>query len=312
METAHMENVLDHTKNADFMDTAAYYNDPLSGLDYLQYPPHSPFGVSSMGLPPTSSPRSFSSLPLSGGLNEYTYTSPSGNYSTGSPARPYTPTTIYPNALSNLSAGDLSSDSVGSTRSRRGSGSHSPGPSVPPGSLAAIPRSHRFNPLGAAATIRASARQQQQKKRSKASDEFASDDDDDFNPAPSAANNDMRREEIRRQRIESEQRRRDELRDGYRRLKDALPVSNQKSSKVSLLDRATTHIRYLEMTQQQLQTRLQQAEAETAHLRHVNEALMLGTAEQRHAAAASAVAAAQVQQQNVAVAAAAVASVNKY
>jgi hypothetical protein len=76
-----------------------------------------------------------------------------------------------------------------------------------------------------------------------------------------------RREEIRRQRIESEQRRRDELRDGYRRLKDALPVSNQKSSKVSLLDRATTHIKYLEMTQQQLQTRLQQAENETTRLR---------------------------------------------
>nr|UBR88892.1 transcription factor bHLH9 [Ganoderma lucidum] len=304
METAHIENVLDHTKNTDFMDTSAYYNDPLSGLDYLQYPPHSPFGVSSMGLPPTSSPRSFSSLPLSGGLNEYTYTSPSGNYSTGSPTRPYTPT-IYPNALSNLSAGDLSSDSVGSARSRRGSGSHSPGPSVPPGSLAAIPRSHRYNPLGAAAITRASARQQQQqqKKRSKGSDEFASDDDDDFNPAPSAAGNEMRREEIRRQRIESEQRRRDELRDGYRRLKDALPVSNQKSSKVSLLDRATTHIRYLEMTQQQLQTRLQQAEAETAHLRHVNEALMLGTAEQRHAAAASAVAAAQAQQHQVVAAA---------
>ncbi|KAI1793996.1 hypothetical protein LXA43DRAFT_884972 [Ganoderma leucocontextum] len=298
METAHIENVLDHAKNNDFMDTAAYYNDPL-GLEYLQYPPHSPFGVSSMGLPPTSSPRSFSSLPLSGGLNEYTYTSPSGNYSTGSPARPYTPTTIYPSALSNLSAGDLSSDSVGSSRSRRGSGSHSPGPSVPPGSLAAIPRSHRFNPLGTAAITRASTRQQQQKKRSKASDEFASDDDDDFNPATSAPSNDMRREEIRRQRIESEQRRRDELRDGYRRLKDALPVSNQKSSKVSLLDRATTHIRYLEMTQQQLQTRLQQAESETAHLRHVNEALMLGTAEQRHAAAASAVAAAQAQQQQV-------------
>ncbi len=53
------------------------------------------------------------------------------------------------------------------------------------------------------------------------------------------------------------------------------------------------------MTQQQLQTRLQQAEAETSHLRHVNEALMLGTAEQRHAAAASAVAAAQVQQQQL-------------
>lgn len=76
-----------------------------------------------------------------------------------------------------------------------------------------------------------------------------------------------RREEIRRQRIESEQRRRDELRDGYRRLKEALPISNQKSSKVSLLDRATTHIKYLEMTQGQLQTRLQQAENETARLR---------------------------------------------
>jgi len=68
------------------------------------------------------------------------------------------------------------------------------------------------------------------------------------------------------------------------------------------------------MTQQQLQTRLQQAENETARLRQcvhfsgdyfitaltfpsrVNEALMLGTAEQRHAAAAAAVAAVQQQQ----------------
>jgi Helix-loop-helix DNA-binding domain len=132
---------------------------------------------------------------------------------------------------------------------------------------------------------------------------------------PFSLDYDSRREEIRRQRIESEQRRRDELRDGYRRLKDALPVSNQKSSKVSLLDRATTHIKYLEMTQQQLQTRLQQAENETARLRQyvylsrysdvaltlllrVNEALMLGTAEQRHAAAAAAVAAVQQQQQS--------------
>ena len=79
--------------------------------------------------------------------------------------------------------------------------------------------------------------------------------------------NARRREDIRRQRIESEQRRRDELRDGYRRLKDVLPVSNQKSSKVSLLDRATTHIKYLELTQQQLQVRLNQAEMETQRLR---------------------------------------------
>lgn len=77
----------------------------------------------------------------------------------------------------------------------------------------------------------------------------------------------FRREEIRKQRIESEQRRRDELREGYRRLKDALPSSNQKSSKVSLLDRAVTHVRYMELTRQQLQVRLNAAEMETQRLR---------------------------------------------
>ena len=40
----------------------------------------------------------------------------------------------------------------------------------------------------------------------------------------------------------SRSRRHDELRDGYRHLTDALP------SKVFLLDRATTHIKYSEMT----------------------------------------------------------------
>lgn len=68
------------------------------------------------------------------------------------------------------------------------------------------------------------------------------------------------------------------------------------------------------MTQQQLQTRLQQAEAETQRLRQyvfatyllippivshrthrVNEALMLGTAEQRAAAAAASLATQQAQ-----------------
>lgn len=285
-----MEHVLDNVKPDFGMDASnPNYFDTLT-MDYLQYP-HSPFGVGNMGLPAPGSPNDFNSLPLANGMSEYTYGPSTTAYGTGAPTRPYTPTgsgSIYPGALSNLSAGELSSDSMASNRSRRGSGAASP--PVPSGSLAAVPRSHRFNPL-AGAVPRTSARQV--KRRSKGSDDFDSDNDDDFSPASAALTNDSRREEIRRQRIESEQRRRDELRDGYRRLKDALPVSNQKSSKVSLLDRATTHIRYLEMTQQQLQTRLAQAEAETSRLRHVNEALMLGTAEQRHAAAASAVAAAQ-------------------
>ena len=69
-----------------------------------------------------------------------------------------------------------------------------------------------------------------------ADDDFASDEDDLPHPSHETSVS-KRREEVRKQRIESEQRRRDELRDGYRRLKDVLPVSNQKSSKVSLLDR---------------------------------------------------------------------------
>ncbi|KAF7793474.1 hypothetical protein EIP86_004586 [Pleurotus ostreatoroseus] len=280
METAQMEHVLDHTRPTDLLDAAnpAYFDHTL-GLDYLQYPDNFDMQVA-------SSPRigGFNALNLSnGGMSQYTYGPTTSTYAGSSP-RPYTPTGIFPGAISDLGPGELSSDSVTSNRSRRGSGAASP----PPGSLAAIPRSHRFNPL--AVPPRVSPRQT--KKRSKGSD-IDSDNDDDFTPAnPNMTSNEMRREEIRKQRIESEQRRRDELRDGYRRLKDALPVSNQKSSKVSLLDRATTHIRYLEMTQQQLQTRLAAAESETARLRHVNEALMLGTAEQRHQAAAQAAAAA--------------------
>ena len=52
------------------------------------------------------------------------------------------------------------------------------------------------------------------------------------------------RETNRRLRIESEQRRRDELMSGYARLKDTLPVSNERSSQVSLLNRGS-FIRFL-------------------------------------------------------------------
>ncbi|KIM70130.1 hypothetical protein SCLCIDRAFT_506632 [Scleroderma citrinum Foug A] len=108
-----------------------------------------------------------------------------------------------------------------------------------------------------------------------------------------------RKEATRRQRIEAEQRRRDELRDGYAKLKDVLPVSNQKSSKVSLLERgehifpvdwqsriradmtaacapATNHIIYLEKTTQEMQARLLVLEQEVQRLRAVNEKISLG------------------------------------
>lgn len=103
-----------------------------------------------------------------------------------------------------------------------------------------------------------------------------------------------RKEATRRQRIEAEQRRRDELRDGYARLKDVLPVSNQKSSKVSLLERgmsvyvhicsglllnlvppATNYIIQLDKTTKQMQNRLLALEGEVQRLRSLNEKISL-------------------------------------
>lgn len=61
-------------------------------------------------------------------------------------------------------------------------------------------------------------------------------DDDGMGPMGESFGSN-RKEATRKQRIEAEQRRRDELRDGYAKLKDVLPASNSKSSKVSLLER---------------------------------------------------------------------------
>ncbi|KAF8576125.1 hypothetical protein K439DRAFT_685189 [Ramaria rubella] len=87
-----------------------------------------------------------------------------------------------------------------------------------------------------------------------------------------------RKEATRRQRIEAEQRRRDELREGYARLKDVLPLSNQKSSKVSLLERATNYISNLDQSSKILHARLAALEAEVARLREINERLSLTVA----------------------------------
>ncbi|RDB28772.1 hypothetical protein Hypma_015980 [Hypsizygus marmoreus] len=260
----------------DPMDASFSYMD--SGLDYLQPYPQSPsFGVS-IGLPTTDSPISFNTLNLASSLGDYTYSS--------SPARPYTPpdgASISPPTLSyTLSAGELSSDGMPSGRHSRGSGTHSPPASIP--YAATVPRSHRFNPIMAPST-RASVRNAHRRRSSRSNDD-SDEEDDDFQPTNIPAGSaDNRRETIRKQRIESEQRRRDELRDGYARLKETLPPSNQKSSKVSLLDRATSHLRYLDTVREQLENRLKTAEAEVHRLRNVNEALMLSTT--RHAVAAS-------------------------
>ncbi|KAG9118433.1 hypothetical protein FRC07_007064 [Ceratobasidium sp. 392] len=98
-----------------------------------------------------------------------------------------------------------------------------------------------------------------------------------------------RREEIRRQHIASEQHLRNNLREGFARLKDILPVSNQKGSKMALLDQdefhihlpMSLHVRYLEAMQQQMQAKLTVSEMEVNRLQQINEALMLKPAEHR-------------------------------
>ncbi|KAI6013713.1 hypothetical protein BKA83DRAFT_4560160 [Pisolithus microcarpus] len=248
--------LLEHHCSPSFIDAPFGY-DSLNLEPYLQYP-ESPYGVSMKACKSSSSSLrlDFDSLNLANTIGEYSYSS--APYATASPGGPYMlpDNSISPPAVYNISAGELSSDSLNSGRCSGGSGTHSPASvhSVP--YAATVPQSHRFNPITPPATLSAT------------------------NPP---LNNDARCETICNQRIESEQRHRDELWDGYRRLTDALPVSNQKSSKVSLLDRATTH------------ARLQQAENEVQRLRTVDEALMLGTAEQRQAAAAAAAIAAMSQ-----------------
>ncbi|TFK26813.1 hypothetical protein FA15DRAFT_259318 [Coprinopsis marcescibilis] len=263
-----------------YMDSVEF-----SYMDYLQYPQSPNFGVG-INLPAAASPLAFNTLTLSGNVGGYTYSSMGAS----SPARPFTPpdgASISPHTLAyDLSGGEVASD-PSSGRASRGSQRSSPAPSVSsPGPTtvsfpSSVPRSHRFNPMAASPASRPNLRH---KRRASRSNEETDDEDEDFQPPVTGGNADSRRETIRKQRIESEQRRRDELRDGYARLRENLPASNQKASKVSILDRATGHIRYLETLRDQLELRLKSAEAEVHRLRNVNEALMLGAASRAQAA----------------------------
>ncbi|KAJ6486177.1 hypothetical protein C8R47DRAFT_1047776 [Mycena vitilis] len=274
----------------DAMDTSFSYMDS----EYLRYPPSPSSFDQSIDLPP--SPTTFSSLHnhmgLAHTLNEAYYSSSPPAAPTplaapfNPPTRPYTPLDgagISPPSLVGpsytLSAGEMSSDGLTSGRRSRGSGSHSPPATFP--NAASVPRalsSHRFNPIASPAT-RTRAPRRKPTRRDDDSDE----EDDDFQPTTNSlvGGADSRRETIRKQRIESEQRRRDELRDGYARLKDTLPTTNQKSSKVSLLDRATNHVRTLEIAKGELEKRLKEAESEVKHLRHINEVLSVRAVNQQ-------------------------------
>ncbi|KAF7307407.1 BHLH domain-containing protein [Mycena indigotica] len=263
--------------------TPSYLDAAEAGFSYLdsefmQYPTDTLDAMDH--IVPASPPATFHDLHGALGLNHtlnevyYQPSSPSSSGTSGpfgSPTQTFTPleggASIAPPTLLGSSYMLAAPDS--GRRGSRGSGSMSPpihSPSAVPRALANVGR--RYNPI---------ARPQRRKPTRRASaDDDSEDEDDDFQPAANLSGSpDTRRETIRRQRIESEQRRRDELRDGYARLKETLPATNQKSSKVSLLDRATSHIRNLDTSKTELEKRLQEAETQVKHLRHINEVLSM-------------------------------------
>ncbi|KIP11699.1 hypothetical protein PHLGIDRAFT_63255 [Phlebiopsis gigantea 11061_1 CR5-6] len=180
----------------------------------------------------------------------------------GSPTPP-SPSHLYDPLSPHVSGSDTSADGI-YHHSRNSSATGSPSSSRANSLVHRHPL--RYNPTPSPTSSSAG-------RRSRGNS--ISDDDErmGIGMAESLAN--TRKEATRRQRIEAEQRRRDELRDGYARLKDALPVSNQKSSKVSLLERATNYIIAVETQNRELMKRLQEIESEVQRLRSLNEKISL-------------------------------------
>jgi hypothetical protein len=183
------------------------------------------------------------------------------------PASPPPPSPDMYDPLSpQLSGSDTSADGIYQ-------GSNSSGANSPSSSRAnsLVQRQVRYNPTPSPTSSSGPTR----RRRGRSQDS----DDDDMNLLYTENLAQNRKEATRRQRIEAEQRRRDELRDGYAKLKDVLPVSNQKSSKVSLLDRATSHIVVLESENKALQDRIAGLEDEIRRLQAINEKLSGGSLE---------------------------------
>jgi hypothetical protein len=286
-------------------------NDPEQFLQFPQSPPSHPFNFNEAPL--TTYPAyGFSApapaVPASHGVMDTTGSTPSPRpaFVPASPMTPpltslsgseisgdnmsqghgWTTTSATPGGRSGYNSGYNSASGYVSGGAGSRSGTGSPGSS----------NSHGFTPYGAGLVHRSSrsytrgmAERSAHKRRGSTSMRMADEDSYGSDDGESELGLNMptdvvvsrRREEIRRQRIESEQRRRDDLREGFARLKDVLPVSNQKGSKMALLDRATSHVRYLEAMQQQMQAKLTASEMEVNRLRQINEALMLKAADRR-------------------------------
>jgi hypothetical protein len=278
------------------LDSTTTYMD--NGLDYFRYPP-SPRGSvnpsmltsdsgSNMDLNTLNSMHDFAAYSSAFDLSPRPFTPPEPTLSDMGSISPQTvfyslaPAAeltdgFMPPAM--MSAPQPQAPSVRAGRSR--SPNYGPQAAAPRATARfnpmAIPASRATGRVQAAATTRRRAAKRQ-------SDDFDSDDEEDeeFHPAGNAESIDSlpldaaaRREAVRRQRIESEQRRRDELREGYAKLKDVLPHTNQKISKVSILDRATTRIKELEALNMAIELKYHEKEEEAKRNRVMCETLML-------------------------------------
>lgn len=133
----------------------------------------------------------------------------------------------------------------------------------------------RYNPLASPA---GSSRSGSSSRRRSVDDGIYSDDATDLmnDPDLGDAMSSNRKEHTRKLRIEAEQRRRDDLRDGYAKLRDVLPSKNLKGAKVAVLDRATSYIVQLETEIAAMKQRVDSMEDECGRLRHLNEMISMG------------------------------------
>ncbi|KAH7107146.1 hypothetical protein BKA62DRAFT_686102 [Auriculariales sp. MPI-PUGE-AT-0066] len=131
----------------------------------------------------------------------------------------------------------------------------------------------RYNPIASPAL---SSRSGGSIRRRSVDDVYGDDDDDLNDPDLNDVMGGNRKESTRRLRIEAEQRRRDDLRDGYAKLRDVLPSKNLKGAKVAVLDRATTYIMQLESEISTMKHRVDSMEDECSRLRNLNEMITMG------------------------------------
>lgn len=172
--------------------------------------------------------QSLSMLPQGYGNPVYNASPPHGRLPLSGSPPPTSPANLYDPLSPPISGSDTSADGV-YHHSRNSSATGSPSSSRANSLVHRHPL--RYNNPTPSPTSSSGGRRSRGRS--------LSDDDDGMGVGLAESLANTRKEATRRQRIEAEQRRRDELRDGYARLKDVLPISNQKSSKVSLLERGT-------------------------------------------------------------------------